>query len=82
MVERKAYSTKLNEFETEALLFAGELWKEHADNTSELIRQILADWLRLKQDAVHSGTRTQTLRALVEINEKLDRLLNVLEPGK
>jgi hypothetical protein len=75
MVERKAYSTKLNEFEKQALDYAGELWQEHADNTSELIRQILADWLRIKKDTLEGGTRTQTLQALIEIKAMLRELM-------
>lgn len=64
MAERKFYGVKLNEYEAGALAFAGEVWPEHADNTTELFRQILADWLRIKKDAAEGGTRTQTARML------------------
>jgi hypothetical protein len=40
-----------------------------------LIRQILADWLRIKKDTLEGGTRTQTLQALIEIKAMLRELM-------
>lgn len=68
-------SFRLHDYEAEAINFAAERWPEHADNTSELIRQILADWLRIKKDTLEGGTRTQTLQAINEIKAMLRQLL-------
>lgn len=56
-------SFRLSDYEAEVLLVAARMWPEHEANKSELIRQVLADWRRLREDN-GIGTRAQTARML------------------
>lgn len=69
MTERKLYATKLNEYEAETLKIAAEMWPEHADNISELLRAIVTDWRRTRDTGGKSATilrEIRELRAFVE----------------
>lgn len=67
-------SFRLSEYEAEALKVAAGMWPEHANNTSELIRQILADWQRIR-DSNGTTTRTQIAERLAAIEAMLQELL-------
>jgi len=53
------------------------IWGEHAWNQSELIRQILADWNRLRDDE-RTGSRAQTAERLERIEEMLGILMEMM----
>lgn len=63
MTQRKAYAARLSETEAMVLDVAAGMWPEHKDKTSELLRQILADWGRIRKGQV-DGSRAQTARYL------------------
>lgn len=71
MAERKPFATRLNEFEAETVeVVAAEVWPEHADSISELIRAIITDW-RHTRDA--GGKSNKILQAVQKYSESNDR---------
>lgn len=68
---RTSYCTRLNEYEADIIKqVAAEVWPEHADNLSELIRAIIVDWGRTRAE---TGGKSATIlkeikaiRALLE----------------
>lgn len=91
MTERKTYCTRLNEFEAETVdKIAAEVWPEHADNISELLRAIITDWRRTRDAggksnkilaAVRSFGSTTDIRYGI-IVEALEKIVTVLEAKK
>ena len=63
MSQRKAYATRLNMYEAEALTIASEVWPEHADNGAELLRAIINTWRR---DRDNGGGKTHKIVACIE----------------
>jgi EAL domain-containing protein (putative c-di-GMP-specific phosphodiesterase class I) len=61
MSQRKAYATRLSTFEAEALEIAKEVWPEHADKDSELIRSI-----------INTEAKAEIIREIHELGHKLN----------
>lgn len=75
MSERKTYCTRLNEFEAETVdKIAAEVWPEHADNVSELLRAIITDWRRTR-DA--GGKSNKILHEIRELKLFLEEIYHV-----
>jgi DNA-binding response OmpR family regulator len=81
MSQRKAYATRLSTFEAEALEIAKEVWPEHADKDSELIRSIINTWRRDREEnggktrkiiEVISEAKAEIIREIHELGHKLN----------
>lgn len=64
---RKTFSTRLNDAEQVALKMAAEIWDEH-DSPAELLRAIVNDWRRSRDDG--SGSKTQRVIDRIDLAEK------------
>lgn len=67
-------TVRLNQHALVILDKAAEKWPEHAGNRSELLRQIAADWDRIRTDN-GTTTRTQIAERLTAIEDLLSKLL-------
>lgn len=65
---RETFSTRLNEYEQEAFAIAAKVWGEHADKPSELLRAIINDWRRTRDDG--TGSKTQKVIDRIDLAEK------------
>lgn len=73
----KRTTIRLNTYALSAVDRAADLWPEHADNLSELIRKIIADWSRLRDE--HSGGRMARIVALEARADDHDRRIDLIE---
>lgn len=65
---RKTFSTRLNDSEQVALSLAADIWDEHADKPSELLRAIINDWRRTREDG--TGSKTQKVLDRIDLAER------------
>jgi hypothetical protein len=88
MAGRKPYTTRLNEYEAETVeKIAAEVWPEHADNISELIRAIITDWRHTRDQGGKSNKILATIQAFGTVTdnryaiivEALEKIVTVLE---
>jgi hypothetical protein len=88
MTERKTYCTRLNQFEAETVdKIAAEVWPEHADNISELLRAIITDWRHTRDAGGKSNKILTAVRAFGDVTDwryaaiaqALERIANILE---
>jgi hypothetical protein len=76
-MSEKRTTIRLNEHTLGVIDKAKGMWPEHDDNLSELIRQIIADWDRIREGD-GNGTRAQTLKHLVSIKGDTQKILGRL----
>lgn len=69
MPQRKAYATRLSDYEAEALEIAKEVWPEHADKPSELIRSIVNTWRRERE--ANGGKTQKIIEVIVESKNEI-----------
>lgn len=63
----KRTTIRLNEETIRILILAEQIWSEHAENHSALIRTIISDWWRNRQE---NGSKSQKIIERIDLAEQ------------
>lgn len=62
------YSTRLNDYEAEAIKMAARRWREHAGSDAELLRAIINDW---RETHEQSSNTVEIMKELASLREEM-----------